>query len=79
MIEPAYVIVFAKGRMLGWNNAAIPPEICAGGYRPYVWTNQLIDAEKFGSEAAAALFGRGAIPHEEWSVVPVSMNQADCA
>lgn len=75
----AYVIMFAGRRMLGWNRHSIPPENFLGGWRPHVWTASLLDAEKFGSETAAALYGRGALQHDEWRVVHIPGDPGDCA
>lgn len=64
-----YVIMFARGRMLGWNRSPVPPEGTNKGWRPYVWTPNLADAEKFTTREAALEFGARVIPHDRWHTV----------
>lgn len=71
-----FVIVLAGGRMLGWNGSP-PPEGFSGGWRPYVWTPRLDEAEQFFSETAAELYARGALKHDDWRVGGVSIDAGE--
>lgn len=45
------------------------------GWRPYVWTRNVADAEKFKDAAHAMLWGRNVLPHDNWKVVSLPMGQ----
>lgn len=74
----AYAISLGHRRILAFNRAPMPENGTAGGWRPFVWTRDLTDAEKFASEAAAALYGRGAVKHDAWTVICL-FDDGDCA
>ena len=74
-----YVVRLTRGLMLGWNRHPVPPEGTAKGWRPYVWTRDLTDAEKFASRGAAAEFAGAAMPHDHWSVLPIAGGEEDGA
>jgi len=46
-----------------------PPEGMAWGWRPFVWTVNPWLAETFPSEAAAMLYARGALKHDQYEIV----------
>jgi hypothetical protein len=55
----AFVVWFPDAkRYLGMNSLPQVPMIEAVGWRPTRWVQDIIDAEKFGSQAAAELFVR---------------------
>ncbi len=69
----AYVIIFSRGVYLRCNYKPKPLLLESGqypnsGWRPILWTRNLIDAEKFVSVESAETFGLTHIPHEFWAV-----------
>jgi len=70
----SFVIVFSRGVFLRRNYKPQPFMVDTGaypnsGWRPILWTRELIDAEKFSTEEGARLFGMSCIPHEYWVVL----------
>lgn len=73
-----YVIVLCGGRMLAWNG--MPPDAgLSGGWRPFVWTPHLHEAEQFYSESAAKLYARGSLKHDQWRVARIDFAEEGVA
>jgi hypothetical protein len=73
-----FVILLRGGRMLAWNGMP-PDEGFSGGWRPFIWTPHLHDALQFFSAAAAELYARGSLKHDDWRVGAVETDRTEGA
>lgn len=78
-MSDCYVIVLARKFYLRFNPVPEPagwtPEKPIGGYRHFIWTRKLIDADKFLTAPSAQAFALRYLSHDQYEIAEIGAHQ----